>query len=663
MTEAGVTGSTPSQPSLSGRVLDGRYRIEELVGAGGMGVVYSGWHIKLEKRVAVKVLNPRFAGQPDAVKRFLREARSASKISHRNVVEVMDFGQSDDLVYFVMEFLEGADLSSVIRREAPLPWQKSRWVLLQIVRALKAAHTQGIVHRDIKPANCFVVRTPDDEPDVVKVLDFGIAKVVDRDAATDGLTSTSQVIGTALYMAPEQAMGKPIDARTDVYALGVVAFELVAGVKPFTGATPFEVLMKRVNEAPPSVLVHAPQLHPDIDRMLRQAMAREPDQRFQSMRAFEEALLAISDDAGAVPASMAVTPSGPLMQDGLLTATSSRDRPRVPPGEGTQTGLGLGVGSGLGTDGGSGVAEVTATGARAALAVTPRADSSPSFRTAVPGSSGPVASDGMPLTGPIGATEVGPPLAPAASDAPTLDGPALQTSEMVRPATLRSGSERRSRGGWWVAAGAVVVSSVGAAWLFARGPLSSGASQPDAVAVGTPRSEPLSDEPPREADDTRDREAADPGLGADSIPTSPSNIRPEPIADEPGLAADSPAESAEQTPDDSEVESPGERPSTAPGPRPRPTGKGRTGSRPKTPPSRPKVLSALRKKARKRCKDGTPGDVAGFSFFVDSSGKAGMIRDQGSTAAAPKLSCVKALIKAAKFGTGADETQRLEVRF
>ena len=224
--------SRPSRaPELDvGSEVDGRYRIIELIGEGGMGKVYLAEHVEIGKRVALKVLHPSYSRMPDLVERFRREARAASKIGHPNIVDVTDFGATaDGSVYFVMEYLEGVELGSVIEREGALDVARALRITGQICRALSAAHREGIIHRDLKPENIFLI-TRDGEADVVKVLDFGIAKTTEAEAARERrLTSPGMAMGTPEYMAPEQAAGRPADARTDIYSLGAIMYEMVTG--------------------------------------------------------------------------------------------------------------------------------------------------------------------------------------------------------------------------------------------------------------------------------------------------------------------------------------------------------------------------------------------------------------------------------------------------
>ena len=225
---------------LTGAVLGGRYEVLGKLGVGGMASVYEGRRVGLRNRVAIKVLRSELCEDPTNVKRFLREARASSVIEHENIVDIVDFGSTESLpVYFVMEFLEGHDLRKEIKKNGPMPWSRARPILQQLVSALAAAHDKAIVHRDVKPANIFLVRRANGE-DFVKVLDFGIAKVVEETLGglTQGHTMTNGLLGTVAYMAPEQARGGTIDARTDIYAVGVMAYQVLTGRVPFKGPTP-----------------------------------------------------------------------------------------------------------------------------------------------------------------------------------------------------------------------------------------------------------------------------------------------------------------------------------------------------------------------------------------------------------------------------------------
>jgi len=276
------------EPELIGATVDGRYHIMELIGEGGMGKVYLAEHVEIGKRVALKVLHPSYSRMPDLVERFRREARAASKIGHPNIVDVTDSGTTNDgSVYFVMEFLEGVELGSVIEREGSMDVARALRISSQICRALAAAHAQGIVHRDLKPENVFLI-TRDGATDVVKVLDFGIAKTTEAEAARERrLTSPGMAMGTPEYMAPEQAAGRPADARCDVYALGAIMYEMTTGTAPYSGDNFMEILTKKATQDPPPPISVRPELAPQVSDLVMAAMARNPDDRPQTMETLE----------------------------------------------------------------------------------------------------------------------------------------------------------------------------------------------------------------------------------------------------------------------------------------------------------------------------------------------------------------------------------------
>ncbi|MGN6107459.1 MAG: protein kinase domain-containing protein, partial [Kofleriaceae bacterium] len=277
-----------AEPELIGAEVDGRYRVIELIGEGGMGKVYLAEHVEIGKRVALKVLHPSYSRMPDLVERFRREARAASKIGHPNIVDVTDSGTTaDGSVYFVMEYLEGVELGSVIEREGAIDVARALRIASQICRALAAAHAQGIVHRDLKPENIFLI-TRDGAADVVKVLDFGIAKTTEAEAARERrLTSPGMAMGTPEYMAPEQAAGRPADARCDVYALGAIMYEMVTGTPPYSGDNFMEILTKKATVDPPPPQVVRRDLPSQVSDLVMASMARSPDARPQTMETLE----------------------------------------------------------------------------------------------------------------------------------------------------------------------------------------------------------------------------------------------------------------------------------------------------------------------------------------------------------------------------------------
>jgi serine/threonine protein kinase/TolA-binding protein len=275
-------------PDLIDAEIDGRYRVIELIGEGGMGKVYLAEHVEIGKRVALKVLHPSYSRMPDLVERFRREARAASKIGHPNIVDVTDSGTTaDGSVYFVMEYLEGVELGSVIEREGALDVARALKITGQICRALSAAHREGIIHRDLKPENIFLI-TRDGTADVVKVLDFGIAKTTEAEAARERrLTSPGMAMGTPEYMSPEQAAGRPADARCDVYALGAIMYEMVTGIPPYSGDNFMEILTKKATVDPRPPILERPELPAQVSELVMAAMARSPDDRPQTMEALE----------------------------------------------------------------------------------------------------------------------------------------------------------------------------------------------------------------------------------------------------------------------------------------------------------------------------------------------------------------------------------------
>src|SRR5882762_1621729 len=242
----------PTDPML-GHTLDDKYRLDAQLGVGGMGTVYRARHLLIDRPVAVKVLNPRFVEDEAAKARFRREAKAAGRLRHTNAVGVTDFGQtSDGYVYIVMELLEGMTLRELLARDAPLDLAHAVSIMLQVSSAVAAAHAAGIIHRDLKPANIFIVQRSD-IPSVVKVLDFGIAKLAadsldDDDHQT--LTQVGAMIGTPRYMSPEQCNGSALTPAADVYSLGVILYEMLTGAVPFSGSSPLAIAMRHSTEAP-----------------------------------------------------------------------------------------------------------------------------------------------------------------------------------------------------------------------------------------------------------------------------------------------------------------------------------------------------------------------------------------------------------------------------
>jgi eukaryotic-like serine/threonine-protein kinase len=285
----------PGEDPRVGTTLGGRYHIRRLCGEGAMGRVYEAQHIDIGRRLAIKVLHHGFHTSADLVERFRREARSASRIGHENIVDVTDSGTTPDgAFYFVMEYLDGVNLEQLIENKGALPVERALLIAAQIARALEAAHAADIIHRDLKPANVMLINRKDEE-DFVKVLDFGISKDLDAEAdsgSQGALTRPNVAIGTPVYMAPEQAAGKSAGPLTDVYAVGGLLYEMLSGQPPCAGGDAMAVLAQKASTDPVRLRTLRPDLPDKLDKLVMRALARAPGARHPSMAALKDDVLA-----------------------------------------------------------------------------------------------------------------------------------------------------------------------------------------------------------------------------------------------------------------------------------------------------------------------------------------------------------------------------------
>src|SRR5437868_4917118 len=299
MRSSGVPGPRSTIPAVSrppqpGDLIADRYELEELVGTGGMSTVFRARDVQLDRRVALKILHEHFADDPEYLERFRREARAVARLSHPNIVTVIDRGDDGGRQFIVFEHVEGENLKELVLRSGRLSVRRALELALPIADGLAFAHDHGLVHRDVKPQNILLSRDGE-----VKVTDFGIARSLHME---HGVTQTGTVLGTGEYLAPEQASGKPVSPATDVYSLGVVIWELLAGDVPFVGDNFVAVALRHVNEPPPHLRERRPDVSPRLDAAVQRALAKDPARRFPSMKAFAKELRArLAEGEGNAP--------------------------------------------------------------------------------------------------------------------------------------------------------------------------------------------------------------------------------------------------------------------------------------------------------------------------------------------------------------------------
>jgi serine/threonine protein kinase len=326
---------TAQDPNIGRDILDGQFQILQKIGSGGMGSVYKAAQPAMNRMVAVKILHPKLTNRKDLVSRFRREARAMSHLEHPNTVKVLVYGElpDDGSLYIVMEYLEGKNLNQVVRKEGPLAPERAVPILIQVCGALQEAHLQGIIHRDLKPENIFL-STNGGLRDYPKVLDFGLAKVTERELRPGSimLTQEGMVFGTPEFMSPEQAQGKVLDARSDIYSLAVILYEVLTGKLPFDAKTPMEYIQAHVTKAPIPLddRISGKKFPSGLGASLQRAMEKGPEKRYASAAEFAQALKPFAGMAG--KGFTAMMPKGTAQQ--LLHVTeipaAAVDLPVVP---------------------------------------------------------------------------------------------------------------------------------------------------------------------------------------------------------------------------------------------------------------------------------------------------------------------------------------------
>jgi len=324
-----MMADTTTDPHL-GRALAG-YRIEERIGRGGMGLVYRAEHLNLRRRAAIKIIAPDLAEVSGFRERFNREARIAAALQHPNIVTVYDAGEADGLLYLAMQFIEGSDLSTVLRSQGRLRPYRALDVCRQVAAALDAAHAKALIHRDVKPANVLI------EGRTAFLTDFGLTKRIE--GTQTELTRAGDVVGTIHYVAPEQIEGGPVDARTDIYSLGCLVYHCLSGELPFARDTDLAVIYAHLSEEPPRLTAVRPELPAGLDAVIAKALEKAPERRFQTCADLMSAARAVIDAAG--PLADTVTPRPvPAFDDDIATSTTGRRVPAAGDHPSMQTGVG-----------------------------------------------------------------------------------------------------------------------------------------------------------------------------------------------------------------------------------------------------------------------------------------------------------------------------------